>query len=389
MLNSAHHRRTGGYYAAFSYGAVVVTAYLGFFLEQHFYTAAHWVPVVFALGGIYAALGVLCSVGQDCGLQRGPWFYVVQSCLLTGIVLLSPARGFMGIVVLPLLSQGIFDLRPRVAVVLALFLLVVVTGVWAIPYGWSGVARALMNYAAAFVFTIAFSLITKQAVFGRIREAELRYEVEAANRQLRAYAVQAEELATTRERNRLAREIHDGVGHYLTVVKTQLDAAAALLPDQPERARDVVVKAAKLSGDALDDVRRSVGTLRTDAVRPPLPEALRALGAETGLPVAVRVEGPARPLSAAVDHALFRAAQEGLTNVRKHAAASAVEVVLDFRAPDRVALAVTDNGSGRPVTAAAGFGLQGIKERIEVLGGSVTSGNGPERGFALTIEVPA
>jgi len=68
----------------------------------------------------------------------------------------------------------------------------------------------------------------------RGREQKLREEVEAANQQLRENAAQAEDLATTRERNRVAREIHDGVGHYLTVVKTQLDAAIALMPVQPD-----------------------------------------------------------------------------------------------------------------------------------------------------------
>jgi signal transduction histidine kinase len=241
---------------------------------------------------------------------------------------------------------------------------------------------------AAFAFTIAFTLITRQALLAKDRAEQLRQEIEAANARLRAYAAQAEDLATTRERNRVAREIHDGIGHYLTVVKTQLDAAAAILPAQPDKAREAILKSAKLTGDALDDVRRSVGALRTDTARPPLPEALQALVHEAGLPVTIRLAGEPRPLAPGVEHALFRSAQEALTNIRKHAGATAAELSLDFAAGGRVTLAVTDNGRGAAGTA-AGFGLVGIRERIAVIGGRVESGNRPGGGFTLTVEVPA
>lgn len=388
---SAHeHDRTGSLYGAVAYASVILTCYAGFFARQSYYTSEWMVPVVFALGGLYAALGIL---GSDCVNDRGPMayaaYYVLQCAVLTAIVFLSPIRGFMGIVVLPVVSQSIFDLRPRNAVLIGVYLFSVDIALWGIPYGWDAATRAVVDYSAGFVFAIAFTLITKQAVSARRREEKLRQEVEAANQQLRDHAAQAEDLATTRERNRVAREIHDGVGHYLTVVKTQLDAAAALLPSQPDRAREAVTKAAKLTGDALDDVRRSVGSLRTDAARPPLPEALRALTMEVGLPVTIRVEGAVRPLPPGIEHALFRSAQEGLTNIRKHAAASAAEVALDFRPTGRVTLAVTDNGQGASGAAGGGFGLLGIRERIAVLGGRVESGNRAGGGFALTIEVPA
>jgi signal transduction histidine kinase len=163
------------------------------------------------------------------------------------------------------------------------------------------------------------------------------------------------------------------------------------MPTQPDRAREAVVKAAKLTSEALDDVRRSVGALRTDAARPPLPEALREL-ASHGDPVpALATEGAPRPLPPAVEHALFRAAQEGLTNIRKHARATNALLLLDFRAPAQVRLELSDNGVGRgPATPGpGGFGLTGLRERIELLGGRVESGNRAAGGFVLTIEVPA
>ena len=384
------HHRSGSLYGSFAYASVILTCYATYFSTSYFYTSEWMVPVVFTLGAVYAAFGVLGGGILECrGRMSYAVYYLLQCAVLTGIIFLSPARGFLGILVLPLMSQAIFDLRTRYAVLVGFYLFSANVALWAIPYGWGGATQAIVNYLAAFAFTIAFTIITKQALNSREREEKLRQQVEAANELLRAQAAQMEDFATTRERNRLAREIHDGVGHYLTVVKTQLDAAAALIGTRPDEARASVMKAAKLTGDALDDVRRSVGALRTEAARPPLPEALRTLTAESGLPATVRLEGAPRPLSPGIEHALFRSAQEALTNIRKHAAASAAEVLLDFRAPGRVTLVVTDNGHGANGSPASGFGLRGIAERIEVIGGHVESGNRAEGGFALTVEVPA
>ncbi len=385
-----HSQRTGSLYGLFAFGTIVLACFAGYFYTRNFYQPEIMVPVTFALGAVYLALGNLPNQ-FECGQRRGviAAYYLVQCALLTAMVFLSPVRGFFGLIVLPVASQSIFDLRPRWAALVCGFLFLVTIGVWGLDLGRNAAVQAALNYSAAFAFTIAFTLITKQALVAREREEKLRVEIEAANAQLRAHAAQTADLATTRERNRVAREIHDGLGHYLTVVKTQLDAAAALIAHRPDEARASVLKAAKLTGDALDDVRRSVGTLRTDDTRPSLPEALRALTVESGLPVTLRLEGSARQLPPGIEHALFRSAQEGLTNVRKHAGAVTAEVLLDFRAPGRVTLAITDNGHGANGAASAGFGLVSIRERIEVLGGQVTSGNRPGGGFALTIEVPA
>ena len=383
-----HH--SGSLYGSFAFGSVILSCFAGFLYTRNTSGSEWMVLLTFALGAVYAVLGVL---GGHCTEGRGPLahfiYFAVQCAVLTALIICSPVRGFFGIIVLPVMSQAIFDLRARNAVLVGLYLFTISIAIWAVPYGWKAAAEPAISYFAGFAFTIVFTIITKRALDSREREEALRHEVETAHEKLQAYAAQAEDLATTRERNRVAREIHDGVGHYLTVVKTQLDAAAALLPAQPDKAREAVTKAARLTGEALEDVRRSVGTLRTDVTRPPLPEALRALTANADLPVTVRIAGAARPLAPGLEHALFRSAQEGLTNIRKHAAASAAEIALDFSASGRVVLAVTDNGRGTPDGKTAGFGLVGIRERIEVLGGRVEAGNRPAGGYALTVEVPA
>jgi signal transduction histidine kinase len=136
-------------------------------------------------------------------------------------------------------------------------------------------------------------------------------------------------------------------------------------------------------------VRRSVRELREPRSAPPLPEALRALAEETsaaGFPVRLAVSGAERPLPDEQREALYRAAQEGLTNVRKHAAAGRVDVVLDF-AGASVRVEVRDDGAGAD-GASPGYGLVGLRERAEHLGGTLDFTSAPGRGSTLSMEVP-
>jgi signal transduction histidine kinase len=381
-------RRTGAY-GAFAFGSVIVSCFLQFSLVRQINAPGWQVGLTFLLGAVYGFMGVLHSSLLARRQHLFLPYYGTMIAVATAIVFVSPVKGFFGIILLPMVSLGIFEFTRGWAIVNGLYFFGVSIGVFGWTFGLRAVPEAIVTYLAAFAFTGVFTVITRQALDARNRAEGLQRELEQANAQLRAYATQAEELATTRERNRLAREIHDGVGHYLTVVKTQLDGAAALMPTRPDEARAAVQKAAQLTAEALDDVRRSVGSLRTDTARPPLPEALRDL-ATHGEPVpTLAIEGVPRPLAPGVEHALFRAAQEGLTNIRKHARASSALVRLDFRPPARVVLELSDNGVGAPAGPAAGYGLQGLRERIAVLGGTVDAANRLEGGFALRVEVPA
>jgi signal transduction histidine kinase len=381
------HRRTD-VYGLVAFACVVLSCFSQFVFTRNINGTTTQVVLTFVLGGIYTVVGILDHRGDHGNRAREIGRYLLQCLVVIVMMYVSPVLGFFNIIALPMVSQAFFDFKWPTAVAASLVLFAATVGVFWFRYGARAIPEAGFDFVAAYAFAIAFTLVTRQAQHARDRAEELQRELGAANEQLRAYAVQAEDLATTRERNRVAREIHDGVGHYLTVVKTQLDAAAAILPAQPDQARAAILKAAQLSGDALDDVRRSVGALRTDAVRPPLPEALQALVQEAGLPVAIRIVGPARTLAPGLEHALFRSAQEALTNIRKHAAATAGELVLDFTGSSRVKLTVTDNGRGS-AGASGGFGLTGIRERVAVLGGRADAADRPEGGFVLTVEVPA
>lgn len=383
-------------FAMIAFALLVVACYLPFVTADRLDATPAQIVATFALAAVYT---VLVGVGSDwCNRWQpgGPLVYLLVQCaLLTAMVIISPQRGIFGIIVLPIVSHAIFVLPWPGAAVVIVYLFGLVVGAVGWTYGLKAAGHTALGYAAAFAFTIVFTAIGLRAIRAQAHAERLRGELETANEQLRRHAAEAEKLATIEERNRLAREIHDGVGHYLTVIKVQLDAATALLPTDPARAADSVAKAARLAGEALDDVRRSVGALAADSTRPPLVDALRQLASHAAPAPVLRIEGTPRALGAAAEHALYRTAQEGLTNVRKHAAATEAELTLDFSAPHRVRLTLADNGRGPAAPAAApganggGQGLRGLRERLALLGGTLTAAHRPEGGFVLTAEVLA
>jgi signal transduction histidine kinase len=257
------------------------------------------------------------------------------------------------------------------------------------------------QWEAAFFFAVSVSpAIFFVAVFTqqgqREREArryaeQLTADLAQANRQLAAYAVQAEEAATTEERNRLAREIHDNLGHYLTVVNVQIGAARVLLTMEPERADMALDKAQKLTQEGLAAVRQSVAALRASPLaKRPLPEAIADLVRESnnaGIVTEFIVNGEPRPLSPNAALTLYRVAQEGLTNVRKHARASRADLWLDYEDPALVRLTIYDNGLGS-ADPTNGFGLLGMRERVSLLGGEMGVETAVNQGFSLTVHIP-
>jgi signal transduction histidine kinase len=197
-------------------------------------------------------------------------------------------------------------------------------------------------------------------------------------------------LAAVNERNRLAREIHDTLGHYLTVIHVQLEAARAMIPGNPDEGLVAIGRAQALAKDGLTAVRQSVKAMREDSRVEGMAEQLSSLVTairDESFTATFTADGTPRPVSASVALALHRTALEALTNVRKHAAASRVDLALTFHADDRVRLRVQDDGRGASVTD-GGFGLTGIRERADQLGGTVSCRTAPGQGFTLELELP-
>lgn len=337
-------------------------------------------PVASLLLGI--AFAVLATAGfvRVRARDRRAWsvgYVALALPLAVATFVTDPSVGATLFLVV-LVSQCVLLLPlPAVAVVIAVVPFVHVGMSWA-----EGLREAFGTLVAVLFAAVVTELLQ--------REQRTRRELATAHEQLRDHAARAERLATAQERNRVARDIHDGLGHSLTVVQMQVKAARAVLGTDPERADDVLAQAQDQSEAALAEVRRSVRALREPRPVPPLPEALTALAQETsatGVPTALAVSGPERDLPDETREALFRTAQEGLTNVRRHAGAGRADLVLEF-AEAGVRLEVRDDGAGMTEPSEPGFGLVGIRERAARLGGRLDVESGPGQGCTLRVEIP-
>ena len=253
---------------------------------------------------------------------------------------------------------------------------------------------ALMNgliISVGVLFSVVVSQMRLNEQHARQKAEALAGELEAANRLLAEYASQAEELAATQERNRLAREIHDNLGHYLTIVNIQIEAAKVTCETDPARALDALNKAQDLAQKGLNSVRESVAALRVSPVEGrSLEDAIAGLIEESrvsGIAIEFTMLGNSHPVESKSALALYRVVQEGLTNVRKHAGASRVDAQLDFSQPDTIRLTLRDNGVGAADTS-GGFGLIGLRERVHLLGGEFAIHTQPGAGFTLEVSLP-
>ena len=210
----------------------------------------------------------------------------------------------------------------------------------------------------------------------RIRR--LNEQLNQANDQLRDYAVNMERMTQMRERNRLAREIHDTLGHTLTGIIMGADAGLALFDVAPEESKKRIQIVAQSARDGLTDVRRSIKELRPDALeQSTLAQALEGMVENFRLTTSARIdyfqEAAELKLDADEENTLYRVVQEGMTNAVRHGHADRIEIRIT-RTGDTVSVSIRDNGTGCP-SPEEGFGLRHMRERLEMLGGTLEYGN--------------
>ncbi|HEV3131187.1 MAG TPA: histidine kinase [Acidimicrobiales bacterium] len=261
-------------------------------------------------------------------------------------------------------------------------------GVGAIGVGGLATATLMVGAPAVLVAEGTISVVVGLMVGASRRQyVERTFQAE----QLLAERVRADaerdRAAALAERNRIGREVHDVLAHSLGALSVQLDAADALLENGNDeaRARQLVQGARQLAVQGLEETRQAVHALRDEPVA--LSEQLSSLAARDG--AELTVTGAPRPLTADAGLALYRAAQEAVTNARKHAPGAPVSILLDFD-PQSTNLRVTnglcpDPENARELqTTGGGFGLQGMRERIELLGGQVVA---EPSAFGWTVQV--
>jgi signal transduction histidine kinase len=344
------------------------------------------------------AFGVLLARVPKPGAPawRYHLYLTMQGGLVAALLALTTLDTGFAILYMVLSAQAILLLSQRQGMRwIAAFILV--TAIAMVHYyGWpEGLVMLLLYAGAYFSFGILSSALVR-ADEARRESQRLLIELQEAHLQLQAYAERVEELAIVEERNRLAREMHDTLGHRLTVAAVQLEGAQRLCPQDSERAANMIATVREQVRDALSELRRTVATLRAPLEADlQLRAALRRLATHfeeaTGITVHLMLPDEKPDLPDAKRMALYRAAQEALTNVHRHAEARDVWLQLAWQ-DETVALLVGDNGKGLPAgDARSGFGLRGLRERAEQLGGELylepRSGGGTQLYFRLPLPV--
>jgi len=342
------------------------------------------------------SLGVFAVMGLQLP-RRDRWLKVGYTAAELALILVMSLVG--GIRLMPLLyivfvirNCLIFANKTRTLITLVAFGLAMITQFQRLPYLLPAggpparIGLVVVMIGVLFGLVILFLQLLVTAV---LSERQSREELAIANAQLREYALKVEAIAILQERNRIAREIHDSLGHSLTAFNLHLEAALRLLKTDPDEAIALLQGAKDLGNTALQDVRNSVATLRSeplqsvsleDAISTLLSDFQRSTGISPELQFNLDGTVPAD-----LKIAIYRITQEALTNIAKYAEATRVTLQLQAIA-ERLELRIADNGNGFDSTqTSTGFGLRGMQERTLALGGSFEITTAPGDGCQIRV----
>ena len=302
---------------------------------------------------------------------------------------------FFAILYLPLCGQAMFLFPQRSAMAWVTVLVLATFAGQTVQFGWPNGLSYTLLYVAGLVFVAAYSALTIQAEESRRRSERLLAELQEAHQELQVYAGQAQELAIAKERNRLARDLHDSVAQALYGLTLQTEAASRQL------AAGRLEKVAGYLGEIRQSAQHSLQEARLliFELRPPILEqeglaaALKArledVEARSGLQTQLNLDELER-LPDAVETGLYRIAQECLNNILKHAQAD--QVILNVRRDlNRVTLEIIDDGNGFDPALArqqGGMGLEGMQARAEQIGGQLSIQSAAGAGTRVKVEVP-
>ncbi|MEV4440011.1 sensor histidine kinase [Streptomyces sp. NPDC049577] len=266
------------------------------------------------------------------------------------------------------------------------------------PVATQALATVFVTVPFLLAWVLGDSMRTRRAYWAQLEERARRLEKERE---------QQARMAVTAERARIARELHDVVAHNVSVMVVQADGAAYVLDSSPEQAKQALETISGTGRQALTEMRRLLGVLRTEEggegggeyVPQPDVEQIGELVEQVrgaGLPVEFAVEGAPRPLPSGVELTAYRIVQEALTNTRKHGGPDAGASVRLTYFDDGLGLLVEDDGRGAQQELyeaggadGMGHGLIGMRERVGMVGGTLDAGPRPGGGFRISVLLPA
>ncbi|WP_322815904.1 sensor histidine kinase [Chloroflexus sp.] len=376
--------------------AVITVALVEYILFHRHLPAERFYPVIVLLSLLLALNAAWDSLQLRWGdVVANRLFFGLSSLIFLVVNYLGLDEGwtFLPFILFVVGSQAIIGLGIWPGLALSLLLYAGWNGVlWLRGVSPTQILTQAPSIALGLIFTLIFSIVLARLSEQMARAERLAAELRAANEALAASRERELALAAAEERVRLAHEIHDGLGHHLTALHVQLQAAARLLEHDPVRAAQALHLCREAAQAALAEVRQSVALMCSNPLADqPLPVVIERLvhhfSRVASFQIRFEQAGEIGEISPAMVMTLFRAAQEGLTNVQKHAQATCVTVRL-LADVESVRLDVINDGPPAPAIGETGFGLAGLRERVSRLGGEIQAAPQPEGGFLLAIVLP-
>ncbi|HSG43484.1 MAG TPA: sensor histidine kinase [Anaerolineales bacterium] len=351
-------------------------------------------PLRWLLNAILIAYAVLMLFNMAIikeSESRAHIYLTIQTALIIGGMLLYYELDFFAILFMPLGGQAVFILPRRKAITwIVIFSIAIVIGQLTQFEFPNGLPFTFL-YLAGLFFVTSFSTTMLRVNKERIQSDQLLDELQQAHSQLQTYAGQAEELATAKERNRLARELHDSVAQTLYGLTLQAEAAARnLTAGQTDEAAEALREIRDSAQQTLQETRLLIFELRPpileqEGLVPALRNRLESVESRSGLKTQIMLED-VKQLPAKVEAGLYGISNEALNNILKHARATSIKVSLK-REAGKVVLEIQDNGVGFDINASSGgMGLSGMKERAEQFGGDLQIISGAS-GTTIKVEV--
>ena len=389
MSQALMTRREGIIFQVTSLLLLTMAAIIGFMQTQSQLTLTAMLALLLVMAVLHVWVPSEKSARWRIHLYLG-----IQGALVAAVMLLVPGWTMFPTLFCLLSVQAILLLSVNPGIIWPTIYVLVTAILFAYSFDLQEGLAAVVLYGGINAFFGSYASALLRANAARRESQSLLEELQEAHGQLQEYALRAEEMAVLEERNRLAREMHDTLGHRLTVASVQLEAAERLCPIDAERAVGLVGTVRDQVREALAELRATVATLRSPIeadlqLRSALRRLMDQFETVTGLTINRVLPEELPPLPNSHRQALYRAAQEGLTNVQKHARASQVWLVLTI-GDGAVTLLLGDDGKGAsPGSGRGGFGLQGLRERAEQLGGEVhldpRQGGGTQLSFRLPL----
>ncbi len=344
---------------------------------------------------VFGLMGFILPYGKTL-------YKVFYTIIEFGLILLGAALGYLQLwplllIVVVIRSSFLFELSERyllAGLVFVLFLGLQIQSVSSMSLSLSSLEQGnfwlnQLTHALMFGTGLLFLLHLINTV---MRERQIQEQLAILHKQLQQYIVQVEDLAVVRERNHTAHNIHDSLGHALAVMNIQLQTALRYWQVDLEQAYRYIVESKRLGSFAMQEVRRSVNTLRVDVPRErSLQMAIMFLVREfhhsTGILPTTQLS-LAFVLPVEVSKTLYLLVQEALTNIYKHAQATAVHIQISA-IPEQVYLTIEDNGRGfQSEQQPIGFGLQQMQQRVALLKGHFQIETELGSGCSLTVRLP-